>query len=125
MTNFVEGPESTDIGVALHRHSASRMITRLRQSILTLCSFLVIMGLLNFMLFLAGAFYFGGDAWNGKIEAGRYFLWGYHNGAKGYIEVRKAIFDYSRWHVYTLMVTWPLVLVAGFVSKRIAKGSDA
>jgi hypothetical protein len=101
------------------------MISRLRQLTLTFCSFLIIVGILNFILFLAGTSYFGGDAWNGKIEAGRYYLWGGHNGAKGYIEVSKVIFDYSRWHVDTVMVTWPLMLVAGFAAARIRRRSDA
>jgi hypothetical protein len=55
------------------------------------------------------------------LEAGRYFLWGYHNGTKGYIEVTRAIFDYSRWHVYSVMVTWPLMLLAVFASSRIRR----
>ncbi len=86
-----------------------------------LCRVAMIVGPLDFLLFLVGAFYFGGDAWNGKVEAGRYFLWGYHNGTKGYIEVTKAVFDYSKWHVYSVMITWPLMLLAGFVSSRIKK----
>jgi hypothetical protein len=125
MANSVKNPESTDLGVALRRHTRSRMMGRLRRLTLTLCGLLVIIGLLNFMSFMAGTFYFGGDAWNGKIEAGKYFLWGDHDGSKGYIEVSKSVFDYSRWHVYTVMVTWPLMLVAGFAAERISRRSDA
>jgi len=99
------------------RHRTARRFFR------RFCDVAVIVGLVNFLLFLAGAFYFGGDAWNGKAEAGRYFLWGYHNGTKGYIEVTKAVFDYSKWHVYTVMVTWPLMLLAGFASSRIKRRS--
>jgi hypothetical protein len=73
----------------------------------------------------AGDFYFGGDAWNGKIEAGKYFLWGDHNGSKGYIEVSKSVFEYSRWHGYTVMVTWPLIVLAGLVCERVTRRSDA
>ena len=35
----------------------------------------MVVGLLNFLLFVAGTFYFGGDAVNGKTEQGRYYLW--------------------------------------------------
>ncbi len=81
-------------------------------------------GLLNFVLFGAGTFYVGGDAWNGKIEGQKYYVWGYHDGHNGYTEVRRSVFEYSRWHVYSVMVTWPLVILAGFVAQR-ARRSEA
>ena len=121
MSNMVEHDNARDILKAVRDDARSRMASHFFRR---LCDIAVIVGLLNFLLFLAGAFYFGGDAWNGKAEAGRYFLWGYHNGTKGYIEVTKAVFDYSKWHVYSVMVTWPLMLLAGFASSRIKRRSD-
>jgi hypothetical protein len=91
----------------------------MRRTLSKLCPFVMIMGFLNFILFLAGAFYLGGDAVNGKIENGKFYVWGYnyHDGTKGYTEVSRSAFD-SRWHVYSVMTTWPLVILAGFVYKR-------
>ncbi len=81
----------------------------------------VIVGLLDFALFLAGAFYLGGDAVNGKIEAGRYYVWGYHHGTKGYAEVSHVAFDYSKWHAYSVMVTWPLMILTSVMYERIRR----
>lgn len=97
---------------------------RFRRVLRELCNLFVLIGLLNFGLFMAATVYFGGDAWNGKIEGGTHFLWGYHNGTKGYHEVSKAVFEYSRWHVYSIMVTWPLMFLAGFASERIARRTE-
>jgi hypothetical protein len=121
MSNMGEPDKTRDILKAVRNDARRRMASRVSRR---LCDVAVIVGLLDFLLFLAGAFYFGGDAWNGKAEAGRYFLWEYHNGTKGYIEVTKAVFDYSMWHVYSVMVTWPLMLLAGFASSRIKRRSD-
>jgi hypothetical protein len=56
-----------------------------------ICPVVVVVCLLNFALFLAGASYFGGDAINGTIVGQRYYLWGYHHGTKDYIEVTKGV----------------------------------
>ncbi len=102
--------------------------TTLVRFIVSLCVTAMIVGLLDFVLFLAGALYFGGDAVDGKVEAGRYYLYGYHHGTKGYIEVSQAVFNYSKWHAYSLMVTWPLMFVGAFVAvfvlKRIGRRPD-
>ena len=37
---------------------------------------MIAVGLLNFLIFVAGATYLGGDAVNGKVEGGRYYLFG-------------------------------------------------
>ena len=86
----------------------------------------MIVGLLNFILFLAGTFYLGGDAVNGKAEHGKFYVWGYgirERGAKGYREVSKTAFDYSRWNAYSVMVTWPVMILAGVLYKRIPSES--
>jgi hypothetical protein len=92
-------------------------------SFLRTCNMVIAVGLLNFLIFVAGAIYLGGDAVNGKIEGGRYYLFGVRSesGRKVYTEVSKPVFTYSRWHVYSIFVTWPLVMVAGFASNRYKK----
>lgn len=90
-----------------------------------ICEVIVVVGLLNFILFLAGTFYLGGDAWNGKVEGQKYYVWGYHSGQKTYTEVSQAAFGYSMWHVYSVMVTWPLAIIAGFVASQMARHPEA
>ncbi len=93
-------------------------------SFLKACNMVLAVGMLNFLIFLAGAIYLGGDAVNGKVEGGRYYLWGVRteSGRKVYTEVTEPVFTYSRWHVYSLWVTWPLVMAAGFAryKKRLS-----
>jgi hypothetical protein len=38
-----------------------------------------------------------------------------------YIEVTKSVFTYSKWHVYSVWLTWPLMFAAGpyLYKKRI------
>jgi hypothetical protein len=89
-----------------------------------LCAIVMVVCFSNFLLFLAGTFYLGGDAVNGKVDGGRYYLWGVHGGTKGYTEVSQAVFNYSRWHVYTLMVTWPLMILAALACERIGRRGE-
>jgi hypothetical protein len=81
----------------------------------------------NFLIFVAVAWYLGGDAINGKIERGRYYLFGVAaaNGGKVYHEVSEAVFIYSKWHVYSIFVTWPLLMAGGVVSHLLKRRSDA
>jgi len=83
-------------------------------------------GLLNFFVFAAIAAYLGGDAVNGKIENGHYYLYGVRTefGHKVYTEVTKRVFDYSRWHAYVMFSTWPLVMVAAFFERRARTRSN-
>ena len=95
-------------------------------SFLKACNIVIAVGLLNFLIFVAGATYLGGDAVNGKVEGGRYYLFGVRaeSGRKVYTEVSEPVFTYSRWHVYSIFVTWPLVMAAGFASNRYKKRSS-
>ena len=43
------------------------------------------------------------------------------SGQKVYTQVSKPVFTYCRWHVYSILVTWPLVMVAAFASNRYKK----
>jgi hypothetical protein len=40
---------------------------------------------------------------------------------KAYHEVSQAVFDYGRWHAYSLMIIWPMMIVLGIVAKRAEK----
>lgn len=59
------------------------------------------LGFLNGILFIVISLFIGGDAVNGKVEAGHYYLFGYSvkTGVKGYTEVSKDLFNYSRSHL--------------------------
>ena len=89
------------------------------------CSVLTAVTLLNFVVFLIVAFHLGGDAVNGKVVGGHYYLFGlqHESGHKGYTEVSETVFNYSRWHVYSIFVTWPLMMAALFTQNRITKRS--
>lgn len=94
------------------------------RAFLVVCRVILAIGFLNFAIFVAFALYLGGDAVNGKAEGGHYYLFGVASGTgvKGYTEVSQAVFDYSRWHVYSVFVTWPLALLAAIVENRVKKG---
>jgi len=118
MTQATKGRGPKDILEAARQHSRRQAIRRLFPNV---SNVLVLVSLLNFVLFVGGAFYVGGDAWNGKVEGQNYYVWGYHHGKNGYTRVSKTVFEYSRWHVYSVMVTWPLAIVAAIVSERIER----
>ncbi len=79
--------------------------------------------IVNFIAFVAIAYYLGGDAVNGKTEGHRYYLFGVRaeNGLKGYTEVSKAKFTYSEYHVYSIFITWPLLMMGGIASNYLKK----
>jgi len=118
MSNIVNHEPSRDILQAVRDESTRKLM---RRTVARVCAVTMIVGILNFVLFLAGTFYLGGDAVNGKIENGKYYVWGYsfHDGRKDYHEVSKSVFDYSRWHVYSTIALWTLMLAAGIVYKRM------
>ena len=90
------------------------------------CRAMIAVGLLNFVIFVAVSLYLGGDAVNGKVEGGHYYLHGYsvRSGEKEYTKVSERVFTYSKWHVYSVLITWPLMMAAGFVANRITKRSE-
>ena len=85
------------------------------------CNCLCVIWLVNFLAFAVGALYLGGDAVNGKTEAGRYYLYGYvyHLGEKDYIEVSQDIFTYSKWHTYSLIATTFVCMIAAFTANKL------
>lgn len=67
--------------------------------------------MINFLVFVAVAYHLRGDALSGRVQAGQYFL-----GYKGsYTEVSKQVFEYSRVHALSVVVTFPLTIFTGFL----------
>jgi hypothetical protein len=65
---------------------------------------LIAVGILNFTTYLIILLVFGGDAINGKVEAGKYYLCEHGR----YTEVSRSVFEYSRFHTYSVWITVPL-----------------
>jgi hypothetical protein len=69
---------------------------------------------LNFVVFCIVAIAIGGDAINGKTVGGHFYL-----ASHGKLtEVSEAVFTYSRWHVFSLIVTHPLAMITGYLAKQ-------
>lgn len=118
MPNAVKAEESRDLAKAIREDSRRRMFTIATRLLSKLATVVAVVGLLDFVSFLIGASYLGGDAVNGKIDGGRYYLYGPYHGIKAYHEVSQAVFDYSRWHAYSLMILWPMMIVLSIAAKR-------
>lgn len=70
------------------------------------------LGILNFMLFVFISMIIGGDALNGRIENGHYYL----GGGGRQTTVPYIVFLYSNIHAYTVIFSWPILMIAGCVS---------
>ena len=78
----------------------------------------MILGLLNFGLFVAGTFVVGGDAVNGDFScphvAGTYYL-----SDKGHChEVSRQQYLYSKGHCWSVFLSWPVVVASIFYLRR-------
>ena len=70
--------------------------------------------LVNFFAFALLAAHLGGDASSGKVRAGQYFL-----GFKGgYTAVSKQVFEYSKVHELSVVLTLPIAILTGFFFGR-------
>jgi len=69
-----------------------------------------IIAIANFASFWVIAVVNGGDALNGKKEAGKYFVCSHGR----YTEVSESFFDYSRIHAESLWITHPVALLSVF-----------
>jgi hypothetical protein len=69
---------------------------------------LLIATILNFVVFCTVALMIGGDALNGKVENERYFVADKNH----YREVSPAVFQYSRLHAVSVLITIPVVVIA-------------
>jgi hypothetical protein len=91
---------------------------------------------LNFFAFLAIYFYLGGDALNGKVEGGHYFLSArppvvnfrklhprvrierQTSRPRYYREVDEGIYTYSKLHLLSILITWPPMMFLNFLANR-------
>jgi hypothetical protein len=71
----------------------------------------VALALVNFFGFIAGSVYLGGDALNGYVHAGHYFVCAHGSCT----EVSPAIWKYSYWHAITAMAGILLVFIEAAV----------
>jgi hypothetical protein len=70
--------------------------------------------IINFLAFTAIAMYLGGDAFNGYVKEGHYFL-----KAHGHVtEVSREIYEYSRWHVISLIASFVILFPLSYALDR-------
>jgi hypothetical protein len=83
----------------------------IRAALPWLCITLFLIGIANFFWFFVESSSIGGDALNGHLRDGHYFL-----GSHGvYTEVSAATWNWSRAHAISVFVTHPMALGAGIV----------
>jgi hypothetical protein len=79
--------------------------------------FIFYLGIANFAVFFILALYLGGDAINGSVIDGRYFL-----SSHGRLtEVTQGVFTYSQGHTRSLFVTHPLAMLSAWLRGRQPK----
>ena len=77
-------------------------------------AWVVVLALANFLVFVLVSIHLGGDAVSGKVSDGHFFL-GSHS---HYTEVSRGVFIYSKWHTYSVFVTFPMAFIAAYLSSR-------
>lgn len=78
-----------------------------------LCIWLILVGLINFLSYTVAYAYIKGDAANGKIEAGRYYVGGHFLHGEGRMqEVSRGVWIYSYAHSISIWPTIAMVLLA-------------
>ncbi len=85
-----------------------------------LCKIVFVLAFVNFAGFWLGAVYLGGDALNGGIRNGRYFLMSHGT----YREVSESVFNYSKWHARSIWVTHPMAFAAGALLLRLRQAKN-
>ena len=75
-------------------------------------SWAITIGILNFFLFAAVSIVIGGDALNGGLENGQYYL----GGGGHHTPVPYLVFLFSQVHAYSVLVSWPAIIVLSLVS---------
>jgi hypothetical protein len=86
-----------------------------------ICGILLGVAILNFAAFFIMAICLGGDAINGMVKDGHYYLAEHGR----YTEVTEAVFNYSRHHAYSVFVTHPIGMVAAWYLGRITSPKKA
>jgi hypothetical protein len=72
---------------------------------------IVVLALVNFAVFFVVAVMLDGDAINGHVQSGHYYLMSHGH----YTEVSAAVWHYSYWHTISVFVTHGLVFVTWIV----------
>jgi hypothetical protein len=76
----------------------------------TLCRIAIGLGVTNYLVYAASTVIAGGDVLHGHVAQGHFFA----ASGNGFVEVSRTMFEFCRWHAYSLLVTFPLVLWGGF-----------
>ena len=74
-------------------------------------------GFINFALFFVAALFLGGDAWNGTVQGGNFYL--SENGRL--TQVSRFVFYYSFIHAITVLIATPLAIVCGIARQIIQR----
>ena len=85
-----------------------------------LCTMLVLFGLINIMTYTVAYAYVGGDAWNGDVEGGRYFVRGHFlRSVEGHRSpVSRTVWIYSYVHSITIWPSLAAILLSMLVLAR-------
>ena len=78
-----------------------RMLSR---KVKLICITLFVVAWINFVIFFIVATIIGGDAINGKVIDGKYYVAQHSQ----YTQVSKPVFVYSRFHVYLVWILHPV-----------------
>jgi len=85
----------------------------MKAKFITLATVVRYVAIWNFAVFVMLLLYLGGDALNGKVDAGHFYL-GQHG---KFVEVSALVFRYSYWHTVLSMVLIPLAMLVTLASK--------
>ncbi len=86
-----------------------------------LCRVIFCLGLANFFVFFVVALCIGGDAINGKMEGGHFYLMSHGR----LTQVDEEVFAYSKWHAVSVWITHPCALIAAYWHNRLGRGQNA
>jgi hypothetical protein len=81
-----------------------------------IASLCILWCIVDFTAFVLGTGVIGGDAFNGYVQSGSYFVC-MHSHASCH-EVTKAVFEYSRWHAISLFVSFPLAFLLSWLASQ-------
>jgi hypothetical protein len=76
-----------------------------------------VVAIANFVSFVVVASLLGGDALNGHMADGHYYLRSHGTD----LEVGAGVWTYSRWHAISLFVTHPVAMVVGLRQHYLKK----
>jgi hypothetical protein len=82
---------------------------------------LVLIGIINFVSYVIIAMSLGGNAVSGKAEGNKFYLREHGR----YTEVSRLVYDYSRYHTYSVWITQPLAMFGVYLLYRQSKKQKA